>query len=57
MTIEDAYILYLKETMLHFTYRFGASIKENGCTQPTIGKYNIHISEMQFLCIAKRISK
>jgi hypothetical protein len=42
---------------LHFAYRFGASIKENGCTQPTIGKYNAHISKMQFLCIAKRVSK
>jgi len=43
---------------LHFVYRFGASfINENGCTQPATGKYNAHISEMQFLCIAKRVSK
>ncbi len=37
---------------------FGAFIKEKGCAQHTIGKYNVYITEMQFLRIAKkRISK
>jgi hypothetical protein len=30
MSVEGTYI-YLKETILHFAYRFGASIKENRC--------------------------
>ena len=47
MTFEGAYRYYLKETKSHFAYRFDVSIKEKD-VQPTIGKYNVLITETQF---------
>lgn len=38
MMIEDAYILPKGDNVAFHLSFWGASIKENGCTQPTIGQ-------------------
>jgi hypothetical protein len=56
MTVEGAYILPKGDNVV-FRLAFWCIHKGEWMYATYIGKYNAHISEMQFLCIAKRVSK